>query len=195
MSAPNLDRVWTAAEAAALPDGEFRYEVIGGRLCPLPGTGWPYVSVVIELLPALRPHVDAIGGKFGIGTVDVWLPTGDLVRMDVCVLLPTGAAFWSDRGIEGAPDIAIEVLDEHTRRYDRVTKRRANARAGVREYWIVDPSVGSVEVLSLDGDAYTRSRFFADDDVVTSDLLSGWSLPVPTVFEDVDLDPPADDPA
>lgn len=195
MSAPNLDRVWTAAEAAALPEDGFRYQVIDGRLWPLTGTGWPHMTVVLNLLDALRPRISSIGGAFGIGTVDVWLPTGDLVRIDVCVLLPTGDALWSDRGIEGSPNIAIEVLEEHTRRHDRVTKRRAYARAGVREYWIVDPSVGSVEVLSLDGETYTSRGFFAEDDVVTSEILPGWSLPIPTVFEDVDLGQEDDDQA
>ena len=45
----------------------------------------------------------------------------------------------SRRGIEGAPDIVVEVASPGTRRYDLLTKLPAYFSNGVLEVWIADP--------------------------------------------------------
>jgi len=195
MAAPRLERAWTADEAAALPDDGNRYEVIAGALWPMTGTNTAHMLVVLNLVESLRPYLRAIGGRLGLAPVNVWLPTGDLVQPDVHVTLPDGMGAWTKRGVEGAPDIAIEVLSPSNRRHDTITKRRAYARAGIRQYWLVDPEVGSIEVLSLDDGSYVSANFFAEEDAVTSDLLPGWSLSVQAVFDGVDLLHEDEDPA
>ena len=52
-------------------------------------------------------------------------------------------------GQEGAPDLLIEVLSPANRVHDLLTKRALYARAGVREYWMVDPDRCRFEVLDL----------------------------------------------
>jgi Uma2 family endonuclease len=47
--------------------------------------------------------------------------------------------------VEGRPDLVVEVCSPSSVRYDRVTKMRWYASAGVPEYWIVDPSARTVE--------------------------------------------------
>ncbi len=55
----------------------------------------------------------------------------------------------TSKRVEGAPDLVVEVLSLSTARNDRGKKFRAYERAGVREYWIVDPKKKSVEVYLL----------------------------------------------
>lgn len=52
-------------------------------------------------------------------------------------------------GVYGAPDLVIEVLSPSTARYDRGHKKDAYEAAGVREYWIIEPDVKSIEVYLL----------------------------------------------
>jgi Uma2 family endonuclease len=47
--------------------------------------------------------------------------------------------------IKGAPDFIVEVLSESTRRMDLLYKTNVYARAGVKEYWILD---GETKALS-----------------------------------------------
>jgi len=44
-----------------------------------------------------------------------------------------------EKGILGAPDFVIEILSASTAQNDRVSKFHAYERAGVREYWLIDP--------------------------------------------------------
>ncbi len=51
----------------------------------------------------------------------------------------------------GIPDLVVEVTSAATARADRMEKLQEYARAGVREYWIVDPDARTVKVYSLEG--------------------------------------------
>ena len=53
--------------------------------------------------------------------------------------------------IDGAPDLVVEVLSPSTAIHDRGIKKDAYERAGVKEYWIVDPAAKSIEVHYLKG--------------------------------------------
>ena len=48
-------------------------------------------------------------------------------------------------GVHGAPDLVIEILSPGTAKRDRNEKYKAYERAGVREYWIVNPGDKSIE--------------------------------------------------
>lgn len=54
-------------------------------------------------------------------------------------------------GVHGAPDLVVEVLSPRTAKYDRAHKKDTYAKAGVQEYWLVDPANKSVEIYRPDG--------------------------------------------
>ena len=62
-----------------------------------------------------------------------------LVEPDISVICDPSKL--DDIGCKGAPDLVIEVISPSSRRHDRVTKFNLYQRAGVQEYWIIDPSV------------------------------------------------------
>ena len=67
-----------------------------------------------------------------------------------------------------------------------MTKRTLYSRAGVREYWIVDPMSRTIEVLTLDRDAFRTAQIAAGEDAVLSPLLGGIAFPLPAVFARLD---------
>ncbi|MBR0397420.1 MAG: Uma2 family endonuclease [Eubacterium sp.] len=52
---------------------------------------------------------------------------------------------------EGAPDLVAEILSVSSRAKDTILKLHKYQRAGVREYWIVDPKARSVTVHFFEG--------------------------------------------
>ncbi len=63
-----------------------------------------------------------------------------------------------------APDVAVEVATPTPRdaKRDRIEKPVEYARFGVRWYWIVDPSLRTVEIFALRDGAYARARGASD---------------------------------
>jgi Uma2 family endonuclease len=91
------------------------------------------------------------------------------------------------RDLRGQPegaDLVVEVVSEGTenRERDLETKRAEYARAGIAEYWIVDPQEQQIKVLTLDGQTYRVHGLFAPGAVATSVLLPGFSVVVQDVF-------------
>jgi Uma2 family endonuclease len=62
------------------------------------------------------------------------------------VYLDTGRSYLvSERGIEGAPTLVVEILSPSTTRIDRSTKRQLYTRYGVPYHWIIDPEARTIE--------------------------------------------------
>jgi Uma2 family endonuclease len=101
------------------------------------------------------------------------------VQPDILALLPGSPASGEGRGVTGPPDLIVEVLSPSNRVHDEVTKRALYARAGVREYWIVDPDQRTLQILSLDGNAVHAE---SGNDRLASPLLGPLNIAVDDLF-------------
>jgi len=77
----------------------------------------------------------------------------------------------------------MEVVSEDDPDRDYVDKRSEYAKAGIREYWIVDPRTRSITLLTLRGRAYLERGVFKDGQAVASAQLKGFSVDVSEVFD------------
>ncbi len=87
-------------------------------------------------------------------------------------------------GIQGAPDLVIEILSPSSARMDEVTKRRLYERYGIREYWIVHPSEHYIVRYVLKGDRFGAAHYYsAEDDVIETPILEGLGLRLADIFD------------
>ncbi len=126
------------------------------------------------------------GGQVVTAPFDVFFEGADPVQPDIVVLLLQSAAIGAGRGVQGAPDLLSEILSPSNRGHDVLTKRALYVRAGVREYWIVDPVSRAVEALTLDRDAFHTVQRASGDDAVIPSLLGDTAFPLTTIFAGVD---------
>lgn len=63
----------------------------------------------------------------------------DVVEPDLLYLSKARSTLLTEKNVQGAPDLVVEVLSESTADIDRTTKLKLYARFGVEEYWIADP--------------------------------------------------------
>jgi Uma2 family endonuclease len=110
----------------------------------------------------------------------------DLVQPDIVVLLPDSTARPVARGVEGPPDLVVEVLSPSNRDHDLLTKRALYGIAGVRESWLVDPEARTLEILTLDRDALHMTVSASGDFIPTSPLLGPLSVAVENLFVGVE---------
>lgn len=80
-------------------------------------------------------------------------------------------------------DLVVEVSNESNRDVDLETKRAEYARAGIPEYWIVDPELRKVTVLALDGSAYRVHAEPTYGQVATSNVLAGFDVDVAAALD------------
>lgn len=87
-------------------------------------------------------------------------------------------------GCKGAPTVVMEVLSPSTQRHDRLVKLNLYQRAGVPEYWIINPQDETVQVLILDGGRYVTSEVYGAEDVAKVNALQGCYIELSKVFVD-----------
>jgi Uma2 family endonuclease len=102
----------------------------------------------------------------------------DIVFMDAKHADRIGERFWL-----GA-DLVMEIVSKDPKDRDRDLrdKRREYAKAGISEYWIVDPKTKQITVLRLKGNKYLVHGVFGSGKEATSHLLPGFSVDVDVVF-------------
>lgn len=88
-----------------------------------------------------------------------------------------------DIGCKGAPDFIAEVLSPSSKRHDRLVKFELYQRAGIPEYWIVDPELRTVQVCVLDGDSYRVAALYTERDIAKVRSLEGCYVELSKVFE------------
>jgi Uma2 family endonuclease len=179
---------WTYDDLLTLPDDGRRYEIIEGELYEMPAPTLVHALTITKIISLLIPLLDRLGGQWLTAPLDVFLPGANPVQPDVIAILPGNAAKLVPRGIEGPPDLVVEVLSPSNRGHDLLTKRSLYARAGVREYWIVDPEAKTLEILTLDRDALHSFTVASGDAVPISPLLGSLAVSTASLFPDIDED-------
>ncbi len=157
--------VLTYADYAALPDDGRRYEILAGELAVTPAPGRRHQEIVGELFSVLHGHVKARGlGQVFVSPFDVILDDTSVVQPDIVYVAIDRLAIVSERGVDGAPSLAVEVVSPSTRQRDREAKRELYARHGVPHFWIVDPEARSIEAYVLRSSAYVvQAQAFGQD--------------------------------
>ena len=183
---PEPGKHYTYADYYTWNDGK-RYELIDGT------------AYLMEPAPLLRHHdissvlygrlftfLDGKPGEVYHAPFDVRLNFG---AGDDTVLQPDIVMF-RDRsklggtGCIGAPDMVIEILSPSTARRDRVEKFNQYLRAGVREYWIVDPDDKTVVANTLEKGVYVGKTYRQTDEAPVF-VLDGCVIMLSEVFESV----------
>ncbi len=173
---------WTYDDLLAFPDDGRRYEIIEGELYEMPAPSLIHATVVTNIITLLIPLLASVGGRWWTAPLDVFLPGANPVQPDFIVILPGSTVSFVARGIEGPPDLIVEVLSPSNRVHDLLTKRALYARAGVREYWIVDPEQRTLQILSFDGNAIHADSIGSGNDHLTSPLLGPLNVAVDDLF-------------
>ncbi len=153
---------------------EFSNGVI--EVLPMPSILHQRISALIYRM--LFAHVAPRGlGEILYAPTRVRVGAGKYREPDLVFVRSEHAARIGKKFIDGA-DLVVEVVSDDDRRRDLETKRLEYSRAGIPEYWIVDPRDQKITVLVLEGDAYAVLGEFAPGQLATSRLLPGFAVDV-----------------
>jgi Uma2 family endonuclease len=168
-----------------IPDDGRRHELIDGEHFVSPAPHPDHQEVLIRLVFELQTYRRTTGaGRLLIAPTDVVFSGIDVAQPDLLYICEDGSAEVGTN-VAGAPDLVVEILSPSNRRYDEVTKRNLYERAGVGEYWLVDPEAETVKVLRREGARFGRPQLLSarDGDVLSSPLLPGLAISLAALFE------------
>ena len=180
-----LNKKITVQEYLGLEDFEegFYYELIEGSIvkksAPSPAHQNASINLIVALSAFVRQHQL---GKLFNAPLDVFFDDFNALEPDILFIAKDRLSIIIENGIEGVPDLVIEILSPSTAKNDRGDKMKVYRRTGVREYWIVDPRSLTLEVYVLrDGD-FELASFASEKGEVESQVLNGLKMEVSIVF-------------
>ena len=174
-------RSWTEAEYFALETSRF-VELTNGCLDVLPRPTWLHQLIVKYLAGELDKWVtENTAGTVLFAPIPVRLFEGTIREPDVLFFRPENTP--ADGKYPTAVDLVMEVVSEAPadRKRDLEDKRSDYAKAGVPEYWIVDPLEQRVTVLALEGNSYREAGVYTNE-LAKSVTLSGFEIDPAAVF-------------
>ncbi|QJD84886.1 Uma2 family endonuclease [Cohnella herbarum] len=171
---------------AEMPDDGKRYEVIDGMLELMsPSPTAAHQSISLELIHELRQGCKT-DYLIYVAPLDVILNDTNVVQPDVLMIHRSRQHIVTSRGVEGPPDLVVEVLSPGSRKRDRLKKMAVYEKHGVPEYWIIDPEARTLEQYRLnDRKQFDLLELFEGDDMVVSDKLPCVSFVVHRIFSDI----------
>ena len=175
-------RKFTYEDYLKTPDDE-RYELIGGELLmtPSPVPRHQRISRKIEFQLEEFVTENDLGEVF-YTPCDVHLDNENVVQPDILFISKDRLNIIGEKNIEGAPDLAIEILSEITAYRDLIQKKKLYSRFGVKEFWIVIPGEESIEVYILKDNTFLLYRTYSKNEILESPYLKGFKIELKRIF-------------
>lgn len=178
MALPSSVR-FKAADIWDAPDDAKRYEVIDGQLYASPPPVREHQGASGVLYGYIWPYVHArrLGWLYA-APIGVTLDDENGLQPDLVYVSREREAILSKRGIEGPPDLVVEILSPSTRSRDRGIKMRRYAAAGVPHCWLVDPRTRALEAYRLGEQGYTLIGKQGPGTIFCPELFPGLEIPI-----------------
>jgi Uma2 family endonuclease len=157
---------------AEIPADGCRWEFLDGEVYVTPVPSPAHQFAVQRLFRLLEDHQALFGSDIivFVSPIDVVLSDSEIVQPDVVVARLSQV---SERGIEGAPRLLVEVVSPARPHLDRDIKARRYAAHGVERYWLVDPAARRLDCLRLADGHYIATVSGTGDSVIETPDVPG----------------------
>jgi len=173
---------WTEEDYFRLPETNKIIELSEGRLIITPSPTDQHQKISFRLSLSIGNYVLTNNlGEVRYSPLDVRLWKNKIRQPDIAFM----SNEHKDRIMEKyweVPDLVVEILSESTIDTDRKDKFYEYEKAGVLEYWIVDPEAKTIEVYVLENGTYILFGKYGVGEVAKSKLLNGLVVRVDDVI-------------
>jgi len=185
MQTATIDRTkeWTVDEFMKLEESNLPCELINGEVFMSPAPSFTHQIICGNLYDLLKAFSRKNGGIVMFSPVDVILDRRNVFQPDLLYVAKENLGIISERGLNAAPDLAVEVLSPSNSFKDRNQKRKLYQKFGVKEYWIIDPGNNTLEIYDFRvEDVDTPILYLVEEGEVVSKLLPGLSFKFQDLF-------------
>lgn len=154
---------YTEEDYYNLPD-DVRAELIYGKFYDMASPNRIHQEIVSFCIKNIGNYIDSKEGACkiypGPFAVKLFNDKKTIVEPDISVICDPNKL--TDQGCSGAPDWVIEIVSPSNTTHNYIRKLNLYVKAGVREYWIVDPIEKVVSVYFFEQSPFPISYTFED---------------------------------
>jgi Uma2 family endonuclease len=167
-------------------EGPERYELINGEAFLMASPSVEHQAILMEIARQIANFLVGKPCRVFVAPLDVRLfPREDksddtVVQPDILVVCDKSKL--SKGSVDGPPDLVMEIVSPSNTQKLMFLKFQTYLKAGVREYWVLEPDGKRLQVCVLDKDRYIASAY-SDKDVVPVSVLEPLTLELGTLWE------------
>jgi len=161
---------------------DYRSELIDGQIYMMSDPTTRHQKVIGELHGQICAFLKGKTCEVFVSPFSVRLHENEDTGYEPDLVVVCDTSKIKKRGCTGAPDLVIEVLSPSTQKDDKVEKYQEYMKAGVKEYWIVNPDLNYVEANQLIDGRYIALTYF-ENDTAPIQVLQGCGIDLSEVFK------------
>lgn len=191
MPLPQENKKYTYADYLTWPEGE-RWEIIDGIPSMQAAPAWQHQAISAALLSQFYDYLKNKPCRVFAAPFDLCMPVLSESDDDVQTVLQPDIVIVCDEsklrktGYFGVPPLIVEISSPSTTRRDRVLKFNLYEKAGIQEYWIVEPDGKYISVFTLQKNKrYGRPEAYTEEDKIPVSIFPGFFIDLSKVFDKV----------
>ena len=168
-------RHYTEKDYYEMPD-DVRVELIDGEIYYMASPTLTHQRLIISIAGKIGDFIDSHKGPCQVlydFDTRLFSDEDTIVRPDISVICDKDKL--TERRCEGPPDWIIEVVSKSNASNDYVRKTNLYDRAGVKEYWIVDPAEKTVYVYHFGTEDF-RVKHYSFRDRVPAGIYEDFTI-------------------
>lgn len=182
---------YTYADYLTWPENE-QWELFDGIPYMQAAPSWQHQAVSAALLSQFHNYLSGKECQVFASPFDLRLPnreekdeeTNNVFQPDIVVICDKNKL--KGTGYFGTPTLVIEISSPSTSRTDRVLKFNKYEKAGVKEYWIVEPDGKYVSIFTLQEDKrYGRPESYTEENKVKVSVFPDLLIDLSQIFASI----------
>ncbi len=185
METVKIDRTkeWTVEDYLLLGEMNTPCQLINGELIMSPAPTPYHQFISGNLYDILKTESKRNSGVVFYSPIDLYIDKNNVLQPDLIYVSKENKNIVTNRGIEGVPDLVVEIISPSNVFTDRNTKKKKYQNIKVKEYWIVDPGNKTLEIYtSTQEDQDTPYLYLAEEGLVTSTVLPQLQFNLKEIF-------------
>ena len=166
-------------------ESEHRLEYFDGEVVYLESPSIEHQRVLLNIAAEFRNYFRGKSCEVFISPLDVWLTNKEKttkVKVQPDLIVIRDKTGLMENTYEGVPVLVIEIISTSNQTHDRVRKYSTYMEFGIKEYWMINPKLKTIEVYLLEEDEYKQAAIYKGSDCAASQIFDGLDILLEEVF-------------
>lgn len=166
-------------------ESEDRLEYFDGEVVCLASPSVEHQRVLLNIAAEFRNYFKGKSCEVFISPLDVWLKNEERtakVRVQPDLMVICDKTGLKENEYTGLPALIVEIISPSNQSHDRIKKYNTYMDFGVKEYWMVNPKLKTIEVYVLEDDEYKQAAIYKGDDYAVSQIFKELGIALKNIF-------------